>query len=98
MQQAMALFRKQVAQNLDDLDAGLQRNELPTTEQVAHAIKSASLSMGGRRLAAIAGACELAARRGDLEAARKVSRHLRPEFSRLCRALEDLAGDAERAA
>jgi len=98
LRQAVALFRKQVTQNLDDVDGGLQRAEPSTTEQVAHAIKSASLSVGGRRLAAIAGACELAARRGDLETAKKVSRHLRPEFARLCRVLAELANDSERAA
>ena len=98
LQQAVALFQKQVEQNLDDLDCALQRGELPATEQVAHAIKSASLSLGGRRLASIAGVCELAARRADLEAARKMSRHLRPEFSRLSKALGGLVRDAERAA
>jgi two-component system sensor histidine kinase/response regulator len=98
LRQAMALFQKQVTQNLDELDGALHRAELQATEQVAHAIKSASLSMGGRRLAAIAGVCELAARRSDLEAARKLARHLRPEFSRLCRALAEAVDGTERAA
>jgi HPt (histidine-containing phosphotransfer) domain-containing protein len=67
-------------------------------EQAAHALKSSSLSVGGRRFAAAAGDCEDAARGGDVDAARSAARRLRPEFRELCRALTALAQADERAA
>jgi CheY-like chemotaxis protein len=95
---ATALFQTQAAQNLDDLDAALQRGDLAAIEQAAHALKSSALSMGGRRFAEAAGACETAARQADLDAARAGSRNLRSEFSKLSAALEQSAQDTERAA
>jgi signal transduction histidine kinase/CheY-like chemotaxis protein/HPt (histidine-containing phosphotransfer) domain-containing protein len=98
VRQAILLFLKQAAQKLDELDVAVQRAELPGMEQAAHALKSSSLSVGGRRFAAAAGDCEDAARGGDAGAARSAARRLRPEFRVLCRALSALAQADERAA
>ena len=98
VRQAILLFLKQAAQKLDELDVAVQRAELPGMEQAAHALKSSSLSVGGRRFAAAAGDCEDAARGGDVDAARSAARRLRPEFRELCRALTALAQADERAA
>jgi CheY-like chemotaxis protein/HPt (histidine-containing phosphotransfer) domain-containing protein len=98
VRQAILLFLKQAAQKLDELDVAMQGAELPEVEQAAHALKSSSLSVGGRRFAAAAADCEDAAREGNAEAAKSAARRLRPEFRELCRALSALAQADERAA
>ena len=65
---------------------------------LAHALKSAALSIGGRRFAAIAGDCEQAARNGDLDIAGGFASRLRPEFNSLCQALAKIAAEGVRAA
>ena len=98
VRQAILLFLKQAAQKLDELDAALGRTVLEDVEHAAHSLKSASLSVGGRRFAAVAGDCEAAASAGDAVAANSHARRLRPEFRALCRALASLVQAEERAA
>ena len=98
VRQAILLFLKQAVQKLDELDAAMDGADLAQTEQAAHALKSSSLSLGGRRFAAAAADCEEAARAGALDAAKTAARRLRPEFRELCRALSALAQADERAA
>jgi len=98
VRQAILLFLKQAAQKLDELDAALLRGELPQVGFAAHSLKSASLSVGGRRFAGVAGDCEGAARSGDSAGASQHARRLRPEFRALCKALSALAQAEERAA
>jgi len=98
VRQAILLFLKQAAQKLDELDAALLRGELPQVGFAAHSLKSAALSVGGRRFAGVAGDCESAARSGDSAGASQHARRLRPEFRALCKALSALAQAEERAA
>jgi signal transduction histidine kinase/DNA-binding response OmpR family regulator len=98
VRQAILLFLKQAAQKLDELDAALLRGELAQVGFAAHSLKSASLSVGGRRFAGVAGDCESAARSGDAAGASQHARRLRPEFRALCKALSALAQAEERAA
>jgi len=98
VRQAILLFLKQAAQKLDELDAALLRGELPQVGFAAHSLKSASLSVGGKRFAGVAGDCESAARHGDSAGASQHARRLRPEFRALCKALSTLAQAEERAA
>jgi len=98
VRQAILLFLRQAAQKLDELDAALLRGELAAVGFAAHSLKSASLSVGGRRFAGVAGDCEGAARSGDSAAAAQHARRLRPEFRALCKALSALAQAEERAA
>jgi len=98
VRQAILLFLKQAAQKLDELDAALLRGELPQVGFAAHSLKSAALSVGGRRFAGVAGDCEGAARSGDSAGASQHARRLRPEFRALCKALSALAQAEERAA
>jgi CheY-like chemotaxis protein len=96
--QATGLFKKQAVQKLDELEAALQRGDATGVEQAAHALKSSALSIGGRRFAAAASDCELAARRSDLAAAGRFPGNLRTEYSRLCDALTEAVRAEERAA
>jgi CheY-like chemotaxis protein/HPt (histidine-containing phosphotransfer) domain-containing protein len=98
VRQAILLFLKQAAGKLDELHAGLDRGSLEQVAFAAHSLKSASLSLGGRRFAAVAGACEAAARNGDTGTARREALRLRPEFRVLCKALAGLAQSEERVA
>ena len=98
VRQAILLFLKQAAEKLDELDTALELGNLDQVVFAAHTLKSASLSVGGRRFAAVAGACEAAARGGDGAAAARHARRLRPEFSTLCKALTELAQAEERVA
>jgi two-component system, sensor histidine kinase and response regulator len=95
---AITLFRKQAATNLDSMDRALQSGSAPQLEQHFHALKSCSLSVGARRFASIAGDCEQAARKGDLDAAGRLASRLRPEYLVLCKALSDLTQVKERSA
>jgi HPt (histidine-containing phosphotransfer) domain-containing protein len=94
VRKTILMFLKQAAEKLSTLDAALEAADVVGVEQAAHSLKSASLNVGGRRFAAAAGACETIARQGDLEAARRAAKPLRPEFSKLCQALASLL-DAE---
>ena len=98
VRQAILLFLKQAAQKLDELDTAVAAAALVEVEQAAHSLKSASLSVGGRRFAGAAGDCEEAARSGDAEGVARHARRLRPEFRALCRALSSLAQAEEHAA
>jgi len=98
VRQAILLFLKQAAGKLDELHAGLEGGNLEQVAFAAHALKSASLSLGGRRFAAVAGACEGAARGGDAETARREGMRLRPEFRVLCKALTEVAQAEDRVA
>jgi CheY-like chemotaxis protein/HPt (histidine-containing phosphotransfer) domain-containing protein len=88
---AIALFRKQAAANLDSMDRALRAGSAPEVEQHFHSLKSCSLSVGARRFASIAGDCEQAARKGDLVAAGRLATRLRPEYLTLCKALTDIS-------
>jgi len=98
VRQAILLFLKQAAEKLDEVQSALAGGNLEQVGFAAHALKSASLSLGGRRFAAVAGACEAAARGGDADAAQAEARRLRPEFRSLCKALTELAQTEERVA
>ncbi len=98
VRQAILLFLKQAAEKLDELHGCLDRGDLGAVAFAAHSLKSAALSVGGRRFAAIAGTCEAAARNGDAEAVRRDAPRLRPEFRSLCKALTELAHAEERVA
>ena len=98
VEQAMALFRNQAESNLDEVDAALSARGATDVERAAHALKSAALSIGGRRFAAAAKACEEAARIGDLAAAGEKVPMLRLEFTVLCETLGKIVGEADRAA
>ncbi|MBS1199931.1 MAG: multi-sensor hybrid histidine kinase [Proteobacteria bacterium] len=98
VRQVILLFLKQAAQKLEELDSAIARGALLEVEQAAHSLKSASLSVGGRRFAGAAGDCESAASAGDAGRAAQYARRLRPEFRALCRALSALAQADERAA
>ncbi len=98
VRRAILLFLKQAAGKLDELHAGLDGGNLEQAGFAAHALKSAALSLGGRRFAAVAGACEAAARTGDADTARREAQRLRPEFRTLCKALTELAQSEERVA
>jgi len=98
VRQAILLFLKQAAQKLDEVDAALHAAVASDVEQAAHALKSSSLSVGGRRFAAAAGDCEVAARGGDMDGAATAARRLRPEFRELCKALSSLAQAEDHAA
>ncbi len=95
---AISLFEQQAAKGLNDVDTALHIGGAVEVERAAHALKSAALSIGGRRFAAIAGDCEQAARNGDLETAAGLAMRLRPEFTGLCEGLAEIAADEERAA
>jgi two-component system sensor histidine kinase/response regulator len=98
VEQAASLFRSQAEKNLVEVDAAVLACGLADVERAAHALKSAALSLGGRRFAGAAAECEQAARRGDLAAAVELSGRLRPEFAALCGALEEIVGEEVRAA
>jgi HPt (histidine-containing phosphotransfer) domain-containing protein len=98
VERAISLFQQQAAKGLNDVDTALHIGGAVEVERAAHALKSAALSIGGRRFAAIAGDCEQAARKGDLETAGYLAMRLRPEFSGLCEGLTEIAADGERAA
>ncbi len=95
---AISLFQKQAEKNLEEVDAALHAGGAANVERAAHALKSAALSIGGRRFAATASDCEQAARNGDLKAAGRFASQLRPEFTSLCQTLGEIADDGVRAA
>lgn len=98
VRQAILLFLKQTAQKLDELDAAFESGDILAVEHVAHAIKSSSLSVGGRRFANAASECEAAAKVKDEAVARKEAKRLRPEFRVLVKALSAIAQQEERVA
>jgi CheY-like chemotaxis protein len=98
VQRAVALFQEQAEKNLDELDSALHARGAADVERAAHALKSAALSIGGRRFAAAAGNCEQAARAGDVETAGRLARILRPEFASLATAIKKIADEEARAA
>jgi signal transduction histidine kinase/CheY-like chemotaxis protein len=98
VQQAATLFQKQALKDLEELAAALQAGAVADVERTAHSLKSASLSVGGRRFAATASDCEQAARAGDLAAAGQIAIRLRPEFAALCLALVEVQRDGSQAA
>jgi signal transduction histidine kinase/DNA-binding response OmpR family regulator/HPt (histidine-containing phosphotransfer) domain-containing protein len=95
---AIALFRTQAATNLDEVDIALNAFNIANVERAAHSLKSAALSIGGRRLAAAASECEQAARGGDFKMACDLAVSLRPEFASLCDALAEISDDGVQAA
>ena len=95
---AISLFQKQAEQGLNEVDAALNAGGAANVERAAHALKSAALSIGGRRFAAAASDCEQAARTGDLKAAGNFASQLRPEFASLCQTLAEIVDDGARAA
>lgn len=98
VERAASLFQKQAEKNLDEVDVALNARGAAEVERAAHALKSAALSIGGRRFAAIASDCEQAARSGDVDAAGRLASQLRPEFTSLCQALAEIAAEGVRAA
>jgi signal transduction histidine kinase/CheY-like chemotaxis protein len=98
VQRAVTLFQEQAEKNLDELDSALLTRGAADVERAAHALKSAALSIGGRRFAAAAGNCEQAARAGDVETAGRLARILRPEFASLATAIKKIADEEARAA
>jgi len=98
IQQAMSLFQQQAEKNLDEVDTALHAGAAAEVQRAAHSLKSAALSIGGRRFAAAASDCEQAARNGDLKAAGRLVIKLRPEFTSLCQTLGKIANEEERAA
>ncbi len=96
--QAIVMFQKQALQNLEELDSACQAGSLEGIAQAAHALKSSSLSVGGRRFAAAAGEVEQAARREALDTARKLGGGLRPEFAVLSQALGEVKHSEDAAA
>jgi len=98
VRQAILLFLKQTSQKLDELDAAFESGDILAVEHVAHAIKSSSLSVGGRRFANAASECEAAAKVKDEAVARKEAKRLRPEFRVLVKALSAIAQQEERVA
>jgi HPt (histidine-containing phosphotransfer) domain-containing protein len=98
IQQAMSLFQKQAQKNLDEVDAALHARNAADVERAAHALKSAALSIGGRRFAAAAKECEQAARNGDLTAACRFASKLRPEFTSFCHTLGKIVSEKVQAA
>jgi signal transduction histidine kinase/CheY-like chemotaxis protein len=98
VQRAVTLFQEQADKNLDELDSALRTRTAADIERAAHALKSAALSIGGRRFAAAAGDCEQAARAGDLDAAGRLAPLLRPEFASLVMAVKEIADEETRAA
>ncbi len=95
---AIALFKTQADKNLDEVDAALNAFSIADVERAAHSLKSAALSIGGRRFAEAASDCEQAARSGEFKIAADLAVRLRPEFSELCAALGEIADHGERAA
>jgi CheY-like chemotaxis protein/HPt (histidine-containing phosphotransfer) domain-containing protein len=95
---AISLFQQQAERNLDEVDAALNAFSIADVERAAHSLKSAALSIGGRRFAAAASNCEQAARNGDFKAAADLAVELRPEFTSLRGALSEIADDGVRAA
>jgi CheY-like chemotaxis protein len=98
VQRAVALFQEQADKNLDELDSALRTRAAADIERAAHALKSAALSIGGRRFAAAAGDCEQAARAGDIDTAGRLAPLLRPEFASLVMAVKEIADEETRAA
>jgi signal transduction histidine kinase/CheY-like chemotaxis protein len=98
VERAVSLFQTQAQKNLDEVDRALHTGSAADVERAAHALKSAALSIGGRRFAAVSGDCELAARAGDLESAGRLASLLRPEFAELDEALRKIAGQQVEAA
>jgi HPt (histidine-containing phosphotransfer) domain-containing protein len=80
------------------MERALRAGSAPEVEQHFHALKSCSLSVGARRFASIAGDCEQAARKGDLDAAGRLATRLRPEYLVLCKALTDISQAKEKSA
>jgi len=97
LDKAIALFRKQAAMNLDEMDRALRAGSAPEVEQHFHALRSCSLSVGAKRFASLAGDCERAARKGDLDAAGRLATRLRPEYLALCKALTEISQRQEHA-
>ncbi|MBM2854604.1 MAG: Hpt sensor hybrid histidine kinase [Steroidobacteraceae bacterium] len=95
---AIALFKTQAEKNLDEVDASLNAFSIADVERATHSLKSAALSIGGRRFAAAAGDCEQAARSGDFKTAADLAVRLRPEFTSLCGVLEEIANEGAQAA
>jgi signal transduction histidine kinase/DNA-binding response OmpR family regulator/HPt (histidine-containing phosphotransfer) domain-containing protein len=95
---AIALFRTQADRNLDEVDTALNAFSIADVERAAHSLKSAALSIGGRRFAAAASDCEQAARSGEFKMAADLAVRLRPECANLCTALRELADDGMQAA
>jgi HPt (histidine-containing phosphotransfer) domain-containing protein len=95
---AIALFMTQADKNLDEVDGALNAFSIADVERAAHSLKSAALSIGGRRFAAAAGDCEQAARSGDFKMAADLAVRLRPECANLCGALREIADDGIQAA
>jgi len=98
VQQAATLFQKQALKDLKELAAAVQAGVVADVERTAHSLKSASLSVGGRRFAATASDCEQAARAGDLATASKLADQLRPDFVALRQALAEIQRDGSQAA
>jgi two-component system sensor histidine kinase/response regulator len=98
VEQAARLFQTQVERNLAEVDTALDAAGAAAVEQAAHSLKSAALSIGGRRFAAGASRCEQAARAGDLDAAARLAAQLRPEFDLLREALQAVVREEARAA
>ena len=98
VERAASLFQKQAEKGLGEFDNALHAGDAAEVERAAHALKSAALSIGGRRFAAVAGDCEQAARKGNLETAGSLATRLRPEFTSLCQGLAEITADGARAA
>ncbi len=95
---AIALFMTQADKNLDEVDAALNAFSITEVERAAHSLKSAALSIGGRRFAEAASECEQAARSGEFKMAADFAVRLRPECANLCEALREFADDGVQAA
>jgi len=89
--QAIAMFRTQAEEKLAELERALSAKDAQTAEHAAHALKSSSLSVGGRRFASVASLCEQAARGGDMSGAAREAKSLRPELASLLEALDSVS-------
>jgi signal transduction histidine kinase/CheY-like chemotaxis protein len=97
LEDALALFQKQASAALEETDQALQTGTATDLVAHFHALKSCSLSLGAKRFAALAGDCEEAARKGDLDAAGRLAVQLRPEYAILCDALAGIPRDVKQA-
>lgn len=87
--QLLRTYRDQVSQQLAAIDAALAAGDVATLGRVAHSFKSASHSVGARRVGDLCAAIELACRQGDASGARRHCGMLGDAWSRLQPELED---------
>ena len=87
VRKTLLVYLRQSATLLNELDAALAAKDIKTAERAAHTLRSSSLTVGGRRFAALAGICETDLRKADLANAVRHAERLRPAFAKLSKLL-----------